>query len=115
MPENPTVRAHLVGNPFGGELDNPWPPGRPADGEQVALFLFEVTSVDGTRDHSRTFHTVPAVRAATGALGPATSEPQGVTVRWWGCGTATVAGVPEDDPLSREVRPDDPALLDPAG
>jgi hypothetical protein len=114
MPDSPTVRAHVVGNPFGGELDNPWPHGRPTAAEHVALFLFEVVSVDGTRGRNLSFHLAPRERAVTGPLGPAVREPQGVTVRWWGCGTAVVVGAPGDDPLSLEVRPDDPALIDAA-
>ncbi|MFP5022163.1 hypothetical protein [Pseudonocardia phyllosphaerae] len=107
-----TIHANLVGNPAGGELDDPWPPNRPEVGERVAIFTYEVRDDDGVREDLRTFHITPADRAETGPIDQPTRTPQGVTVQWRGSGTGTVtARDSRGDTLACAVEPDDPTLV----
>jgi hypothetical protein len=112
MSEQRTITADVIGNPVGGRLDNPWPADHPMAGERVAIFTFEVTSVDHDAEDLRNYHVAPATYASEGPIGPVRTEPQGITVNWVGCGTGTVVR-PAD--LRRgehkcEVLPDDPRL-----
>ncbi|WP_284742317.1 hypothetical protein [Amycolatopsis sp. RTGN1] len=108
-----TITAKTIGNPDGGLFDNPWQHGRPAVDDQVAIFAFEVTKVDQDEQDLRTYHVAPAGLAREGAIGPAQDQPQGITVRWVGCGTGKVVHAAEGrnvDPTC-EVLPDDPRLV----
>lgn len=112
MNEPRSITAKIIGNPDGGLFDNPWPPDHPAVGERVALFAFEVSKVDNTEEDLRTYHVAPADSARDGA-GPGQDEPQGINVRWIGCGTGKVVRSAERrqvDPTC-EVIPDDPRLV----
>lgn len=103
-----TITAKFVGTPHGGDYDNPFPTGQPAEGERVAIFAFEVRSVDGNPEGMRSYHLMPAAAAHDGPLDPSHVDPQGDTVQWLGCGTGTVVRV---DGLECEVAPDDPGLV----
>lgn len=70
MGEPTTIIAKTIGNPSGEQYDNPWPFGRPAKGERVAIFAFEVTSVDGEAEAIRTYHVGPADLAEEGRIAP---------------------------------------------
>lgn len=113
MSEQNTISAKTIGTPRGGLLENPWPPGFPAVGQRVALFAYEVETVDGAAQGIRTYHVGPAETAARGPIGAAHGEPQGITVAWRGCGTAEVVRV--EAPLGAErtceVTADDPGLV----
>lgn len=54
-----TITAKTIGNPSGGMADDPWPAGHPAEGERVAIFAYDVTSVDGVSENIRTYHVAP--------------------------------------------------------
>lgn len=105
------LTAELTGNPAGGQYDDPWSTGHPAEGERVALFVFEVTNVDGDAENVRTYHVAPVEQATSGPVGPGSGAAQGVRAHWAGCGTATVVRlVPGDgDDRRCDVVPDDPA------
>ncbi|ORA37281.1 hypothetical protein BST13_09075 [Mycobacterium aquaticum] len=121
-----TIRAKTIGNPSGGMADDPWSAGHPAEGERVAIFAYDVTSVDGVSEDMRTYHVAPVDTAREGALTESSPQPQGVTVQWTGCGTGTVVRPTAallgheqltDDPdradamVQCEVRPDDPRII----
>jgi hypothetical protein len=111
--EQRTIVADTTGNPIGGLLDNPWPTNHPVAGEHVAIFVSEVMSVDGDAEDLRSYYVAPAIDAREGQIGPARHEPQGVTVKWVGCGTGTVVR-PADQQRGEhkcEVLPDDPRLV----
>lgn len=110
MGDPTTIIAMTIGNPSEGQFNNPWPPGHPAEGERVAIFAFDVTSVDGEANNVRTYHVAPVDRAWEGPVTPEYAEPQGITVLWTGCGAGTVVrpAVPRYDEWPKcEVRPDD--------
>ncbi|WP_255450026.1 hypothetical protein [Skermania sp. ID1734] len=120
-----TITAKTTGSPYGGEADNPWPAGHPAEGERVAIFAFEVTSVDGESEDIRTYHVAPVDSATQGRVSSNHPDPQGLTVQWTGCGAGTVVRAPagghaealSDDPdradaiFDCEVKPDDMQLI----
>jgi hypothetical protein len=121
-----TILAKTIGTPTGGMADNPWPAGHPAEGEQVAILAFDVTSVDGESERIRTYHVGPIAAASSGAITAPYAESQGITVQWTGCGTGTIvrpaaitlghdalATDPDraDALIQCEVRPDDPQLI----
>ncbi|RSD10317.1 hypothetical protein [Amycolatopsis eburnea] len=110
---NETITAKTIGTPQGGLFDNPWPPGFPAAGQRVALFAYEVTTVDGAAEDIRTYHVGPAETEARGPIGAPHDEPQGITVAWRGCGTASVVRVDAPPGAERtcDVTPDDRGLL----
>lgn len=108
MTDQPTVTASIIGTELGGDFDDPFPMGRPSEGDRVALFAFEVRSVDGTPEAQRRYHVAPVGSAHEGPLGPARVNPQGDTVQWIGCGTATVVRV---DASQCEVAPDEPGVV----
>lgn len=114
MDEQRTITAKNLGNPDGGQFANPWAPGHPAVGERVAIFAFEVTEVDQDVEDVRTYHLAPAESAREGVVGADDVRPQGITVRWVGCGTGTVVRAAakgfQVDPTC-EVLPDDPRLV----
>jgi hypothetical protein len=89
MDDSMTITAKTIGNPEEVD-DNPWASGHPADGERVAIFAFDVTSVDNESADIRTYHVAPPDRACEGTVVPEHRTPQGVTVTWLGCGTGTV-------------------------
>lgn len=110
MGDSNTIIATTIGNPSGGQFDNPWPPGHPSKGERVAIFAFEVTSVDEEAKNIHTYHVAPVDLATEGPVTPEYSEPQGITVLWTGCGAGTVlrSATPHYDEWPQcEVRPDD--------
>lgn len=105
--------------------DDPWPAGHPAEGERVAIFAYDVTSVDGVSENIRTYHVAPVDVATEGATTQPTADPQGVTVQWIGCGAGTVVRPAAvllgherltNDPdradamVQCEVKPDDPRI-----
>jgi hypothetical protein len=121
-----TISAKTIGNPSGGMADDPWPAGHPAEGERVAIFAYDVTSVDGVGGNIRTYHVAPVDTAREGAITPPSAQPQGVTTQWTGCGAGTVVRPAAvllgqdrltDDPdradamVQCEVRPDDPRII----
>lgn len=114
MADPKPIIAETIGTPSGGQFDNPWPPGHPSGGERVAIFAFEVTSVDGQPANIHTYHVVPVDVARQGPITPERAEPQGITVRWTGCGAGTVvqpvASNYGDAPRC-EVLPDDMELI----
>ena len=63
-----TITAKTIGNPDGGQFDDPWQPGRPAVDDEVAIFAFEVTKVDQDEQNLRTYHVAPADSAREGAI-----------------------------------------------
>ncbi|OKH65348.1 hypothetical protein EB73_22085 [Mycobacterium sp. SWH-M3] len=120
-----TITAKTIGNPSGGMADDPWPAGHPAEGERVAIFAYDVTSVDGVSENIRTYHVAPVDVATEGAITQPTADPQGVTVQWIGCGAGTVVRPAAvllgherltNDPdradamVQCEVKPDDPRI-----
>jgi hypothetical protein len=102
MIDRATVTASFIGNPQGGDLNDPFPTGQPAQGERVALFAFLVRSVDGDPEGLRRYHVAPAASATEGPLGPSKVDPQGDTVQWVGCGTGTILRL---DGVQCEVAP----------
>ena len=120
MDDSMTITAKTIGNPE--EIDdNPWASGHPADGERVAIFAFDVTSVDNESADIRTYHVTPPDRACEGTVVPEHRTPQGVTVTWLGCGTGTVVrpathlDIPRGDDGSRQCRADHVSVSSPAG
>jgi hypothetical protein len=113
MGDRKTITAKTIGNPGGGELDDPWPSGHPVEGERVAIFAFEVTNVDGQAEAMRSYHVAPVGQAAEGPIGPRYGAAQGISSQWTGTGTGTVVRPADrqrgDDRC--EVAPDDPGLL----
>jgi hypothetical protein len=113
MSDPDLITAHLIGTPAGGTLDDPWQPGRPAEGERVAIYAYDVLSTDGGADDLRSYHVLPIGQVAEGPLDADKSDPQGITVQWRGCGAGTVVTPSrrhEGDPRC-EVRPDNASLL----
>src|SRR5580765_1954285 len=109
MDDQATLTASVVGNPDDGQYVNPWPGGHPAVGERVAIFMFEMTDVDGVADVMRSYHVAPIERATVGPIGPIQGSAQGVAAHWAGCGTGTVLRlVDSDGDRHCEVVPDDP-------
>jgi hypothetical protein len=121
-----TITAKTIGNPSGGMADDPWPDGHPAEGERVAIFAYDVTSVDGVSENIRTYHVTPVGATSEGAITQPAATPQGVTVQWTGCGAGTVVRPAAvllgenrltDDPdradamVQCEVKPDDPRII----
>src|SRR5436305_584893 len=116
MSDQQAIVAHPIGNPFDGELANPWPPGGPGAGERVAIFAIDVTAVDAGVEsgaETRTFHITPVERATEGPIEAAHTDPQGVTVQWTGCGSGTVVRPVRtaSDEVTCEVVPDDAGLV----
>lgn len=115
MSEPRTITAKTIGTPQGGLFDNPWPPDFPAVGQRVAIYVYEVTKVDGenTTGTIQTYHVGPAETASRGAIGTDHELPQGVAVAWRGCGTGTVVQVSDSTRRERtcEVTPEDAGLL----
>ncbi|NKY88111.1 hypothetical protein [Nocardia veterana] len=125
MQQPTTIAAKTVGTPAGVGND-PWPPGHPVAGERVAIFAFDVVGADGQSEDIRTYHVAPIDRAAEGVVVADQRDPQGLVVRWTGCGAGTVVAAPAtmgaeaammDPARSAEkmfactVRPDDPGLI----
>jgi hypothetical protein len=111
--EQRTIMAKTFGNPIGGQLADPWPADHPLAGERVAIFAFEVISVDREAEGMRSYHVAPATYAREGSNWPARREPQGITVKWVACGTGTVVRPADrqcEEPMC-EVLPDDPQLV----
>jgi hypothetical protein len=110
MSDRKTITANAIGNPLQGYDDDPWPSGHPVEGERVAIFAFEVTSVDGEPEDLRSYHAAPAALAKEGPIGPVSGAAQGISGQWTGCGTGTVVRPPEwhGDKRRCEVAPDDP-------
>jgi hypothetical protein len=110
MSDRETITANIVGNPTGGEWNNPWPSGHPVEGERVAIFLFEVTNVDGQVEDIRSYHVAPVGLAKEGATGPTEGAAQGIKARWTGCGTGIIvrSADRQDGHYHCEVAPDDP-------
>ncbi len=109
MSEQRTVSAEWVGNPGGGLVDNPWPDGRPLEGERVALFTYQVVSVDGAAaNHSNSYHIAPISQLQEGPIGPIHHDPQGISVRWVGLGAGVVVRsvAPVGSPDHCEVAPE---------
>jgi hypothetical protein len=111
MGDSKTIVAKTIGTPSGGKADNPWPSGHPSEGERVAIFAFDVTSVDADAAHIRTYHVAPVDLAKEGAITQPYYEPQGVTVQWMGCGTGTVVR-PAASLLGEDALSDDPDRAD---
>lgn len=114
MAEPARILVHTTGNPSGGMGDDPWPSGQPSVGTRVAIFAYEVTSVDGSAENLRSYHVTPVDRVESGPVTPDLAQPQGITVRWAGCGAGTVVGPVREELAGRrcEVEPDDPRLAD---
>ncbi len=107
-----TISASTVGNPIDGHDSDPWSAGHPVAGERVAIFAYDVTSVDGQPENLRSFHVAPADLAKEGPIGAPSGGAQGISGHWTGCGTGTVVG-PADREAGEfkcEVAPDDPRL-----
>ncbi|MEV0335611.1 hypothetical protein [Nocardia sp. NPDC050717] len=117
-----TITAKIHGNPLGID-NNPWPDGHPVEGERVAIFAFDVRSVDGSAADLRTYHLTPVDRAGEGPVTAPQVTPQGTTTQWTACGTGTVVRAPDElgveesqmDPVAAaekmfqcQVRPDAP-------
>lgn len=104
--------ANTVGNPTDGHDSDPWAPGHPVAGERVAIFAYDVTSVDGQAEDMRSYHVGPAELAKEGSIGAESGAAQGISGHWTGCGTGTVVR-PADRERGEfrcEVAPDDPRL-----
>lgn len=111
MDDRKTIMASPIGNP-NGLYDNPWPTGHPVEGERVAILVFEVTSVDGEAENTRSFHVAPVRQAQDGPIVTKDAAPQGIKEQWTGRGTGTVLR-PTDwqrGDYRCEVVPDDPSL-----
>lgn len=93
MSDQETVDAQVVGTPEGGLLDNPWPSGKPADGERVALFSYEILAEDGEARRHSSYHVAPASLTAYGPVGAPHADAQGLTVQWIGAGEGVVVSV----------------------
>ncbi|WP_327098972.1 hypothetical protein OIE68_09370 [Nocardia vinacea] len=90
MGEPTTIIAKTIGNPSGEQYDNPWPFGRPAKRERVAIFAFEVTSVDGEAEAIRTYHVGPADLAEEGRIAPRAPSRRGSRCSGPECGGTVV-------------------------